>query len=77
MEAIEDCCVLAAVGQQMASRKGVSATLFGALAKANINIRCGRGVAGAARGGAAVSIVHLKAWVFVPPKVPQWGRCTA
>ena len=39
VEGIETCCVLAAVGQQMASRKGVSATLFGALAKANINIR--------------------------------------
>ena len=26
----------------MASRKGVAATMFGALAKANINIRCAR-----------------------------------
>ena len=38
---VHDCCILAAVGQQMASRKGVSATMFSALAKANINIRCG------------------------------------
>ena len=39
IEAIDNCCVLAAVGQQMASRKGVSATMFSALAKSNINIR--------------------------------------
>ena len=36
---IDNCCVLAAVGHQMASRKGVAATMFSALAKANINIR--------------------------------------
>ena len=41
MEKIDNCCVLAAVGHQMASRKGVAATMFSALAKANINIRCG------------------------------------
>ncbi|KAK9838066.1 hypothetical protein WJX74_011058 [Apatococcus lobatus] len=40
VEQIPDCCILAAVGQQMASRKGVAATMFAALAKANINIRC-------------------------------------
>ncbi len=40
VEKINDCCVLAAVGHQMASRKGVAATMFSALAKANINIRC-------------------------------------
>ena len=67
VEAIDNCCVLAAVGQQMASRKGVSATLFGALAKANINIRwepldvdqAGRlagAVSGGRRGGQAVSL---------------------
>ena len=39
VEKINDCCVLAAVGHQMASRKGVAATMFSALAKANINIR--------------------------------------
>lgn len=39
VEQIPDCCILAAVGQQMASRKGVAATMFAALAKANINIR--------------------------------------
>ena len=39
VEKIDDCCVLAAVGHQMASRKGVAATMFSALAKANINIR--------------------------------------
>lgn len=39
VEAIDDCCVLAVVGQQMCSRKGVAATVFAALAKANINIR--------------------------------------
>ena len=38
IESIDHCCVLAAVGQQMASRKGVSATLSTALAKPNINI---------------------------------------
>ena len=39
VEAIQNLCILAAVGQQMASRKGVCATMFSALAKANINIR--------------------------------------
>jgi len=39
VQKIDNCCILAAVGQQMASRKGVSATMFSALAKANINIR--------------------------------------
>ena len=39
VEQINECCVLAAVGHQMASRKGVAATMFSALAKANINIR--------------------------------------
>ncbi|KAJ8769954.1 hypothetical protein K2173_009036 [Erythroxylum novogranatense] len=36
---IPNCSILAAVGQRMASTPGVSATLFSALAKANINIR--------------------------------------
>ncbi|XP_057974069.1 bifunctional aspartokinase/homoserine dehydrogenase 1, chloroplastic-like isoform X2 [Malania oleifera] len=36
---IPSCSILAAVGQKMASTPGVSATLFNALAKANINIR--------------------------------------
>lgn len=40
VEVIDNCCVLAVVGQQMCSRKGVAATVFAALAKANINIRC-------------------------------------
>eukprot|EP00271_Cylindrocystis_brebissonii_P015587 TRINITY_DN38521_c0_g1_i1.p1 TRINITY_DN38521_c0_g1~~TRINITY_DN38521_c0_g1_i1.p1 ORF type:complete len:958 (-),score=178.08 TRINITY_DN38521_c0_g1_i1:163-3036(-) len=39
VEVIPRCSVLAAVGQRMASTPGVSATLFGALAKANINVR--------------------------------------
>jgi bifunctional aspartokinase / homoserine dehydrogenase 1 len=39
VEVIPDCCVLAAVGQSMNSRKGVAATMFSALAKASINIR--------------------------------------
>ena len=42
VEKIDNCCVLAAVGRQMASRKGVAATMFSALAKANINIRRAR-----------------------------------
>ncbi|KAM7256040.1 hypothetical protein ACFE04_011781 [Oxalis oulophora] len=36
---IPNCSILASVGQKMASTPGVSATLFNALAKANINIR--------------------------------------
>ncbi|PIN22328.1 Homoserine dehydrogenase [Handroanthus impetiginosus] len=36
---IPNCSILAAVGQKMASTPGVSATLFNALAKANINVR--------------------------------------
>ncbi|KAJ4756706.1 Bifunctional aspartokinase/homoserine dehydrogenase [Rhynchospora pubera] len=39
VEVINNCCILAAVGQRMASTPGVSATLFDALAKANINVR--------------------------------------
>jgi bifunctional aspartokinase / homoserine dehydrogenase 1 len=39
VEAISDCSILAAVGQQMASRRGVAATMFSALAKSNVNIR--------------------------------------
>ncbi|XP_010538311.1 PREDICTED: bifunctional aspartokinase/homoserine dehydrogenase 1, chloroplastic isoform X2 [Tarenaya hassleriana] len=39
IEIIPNCSILAAVGQKMASTPGVSATLFNALAKANINIR--------------------------------------
>ncbi|RAL50348.1 hypothetical protein DM860_008022 [Cuscuta australis] len=36
---IPNCSILSAVGQRMASTPGVSATLFSALAKANINVR--------------------------------------
>ncbi|KAK9167713.1 hypothetical protein Scep_002904 [Stephania cephalantha] len=39
VEVIQNCSILAAVGQKMASTPGVSASLFTALAKANINIR--------------------------------------
>ncbi|OVA14558.1 Aspartate/glutamate/uridylate kinase [Macleaya cordata] len=39
VEVIPNCSILAAVGQKMASTPGVSASLFNALAKANINIR--------------------------------------
>ncbi|KAG0616791.1 hypothetical protein M758_5G142100 [Ceratodon purpureus] len=39
VEIVKNCCILAAVGQRMASTPGVSATLFTALAKANINVR--------------------------------------
>lgn len=36
---VPNCSILATVGQKMASTPGVSATLFNALAKANINVR--------------------------------------
>lgn len=36
---MDNCCVLAAVGQGMVQRKGVAATMMGALAKANVNIK--------------------------------------
>ncbi|XP_031488783.1 bifunctional aspartokinase/homoserine dehydrogenase 1, chloroplastic-like [Nymphaea colorata] len=39
IEVVRNCSILAAVGQKMASTPGVSATLFNALAKANVNIR--------------------------------------
>ena len=39
VECIRDCAVLAAVGRLMCERKGVAATMFSALAKANVNIR--------------------------------------
>lgn len=35
----DDCCVLAAVGEGMVDRRGVAATMMGALAKANVNIK--------------------------------------
>ena len=52
VEQIDHCCVLAAVGHQMASRKGVAATMFSALAKANINIRCALQLTSALTGSA-------------------------
>lgn len=39
VRSIDDCCMIAAVGQGMASRRGVAATMFDALAKSNINVR--------------------------------------
>jgi aspartokinase/homoserine dehydrogenase 1 len=39
VQGIPDCCVLAAVGQGMVAHKGVAATMMGALAKANVNIK--------------------------------------
>ncbi|AQK52007.1 Bifunctional aspartokinase/homoserine dehydrogenase 2 chloroplastic [Zea mays] len=39
VEVIHNCSILATVGLRMASTPGVSATLFDALAKANINVR--------------------------------------
>eukprot|EP00898_Chlorokybus_atmophyticus_P005421 jgi/Chlat1/5880/Chrsp4S06384 len=39
VERFGSCCVMAVVGQQMASTPGVSATVFSALAKANINVK--------------------------------------
>ncbi|CAN6555797.1 unnamed protein product [Malus baccata var. baccata] len=39
VQVIPNCSILATVGQKMASTPGVSATLFNALAKANINVR--------------------------------------
>ncbi|KAK1327159.1 hypothetical protein QJS10_CPA01g00225 [Acorus calamus] len=39
IEVISNCSILATVGQRMASTPGVCATLFDALAKANVNIR--------------------------------------
>ena len=39
VRSIDDCCMIAVVGQGMASRRGVAATMFDALAKSNINVR--------------------------------------
>ncbi|KAK1295955.1 hypothetical protein QJS10_CPB15g00189 [Acorus calamus] len=39
VEIIRNCSILATVGQRMASTPGVSANLFDALAKANVNVR--------------------------------------
>lgn len=39
VQVVPHCSILAAVGQRMASTPGVCATLFNALAKANINVR--------------------------------------
>lgn len=51
VECIPNCCVLAAVGQGMVARKGAAATMFGALAKANINIKAIAQVGGGAEAG--------------------------
>ena len=39
IQRIRDCSILAAVGEEMANRKGMSAMLMSALATANINIK--------------------------------------
>ena len=39
VQKIENCCVLAAVGQGMVERKGSAATMMSALANADINIK--------------------------------------
>lgn len=39
IQKIDHCCILAAVGQGMVNRKGMAATMMGALAKANVNIK--------------------------------------
>jgi aspartokinase len=52
VDRVDHCCVLAAVGEGMVERRGVAATMMGALAKANVNIKamaqvgvwCGGGV---------------------------------
>lgn len=49
VRSIDNCCVLAAVGSLMASRRGVAATMFSALAKSNVNIRCVSRVCGVYR----------------------------
>lgn len=38
IEKMDNCCVLAAVGQAMVNRRGMAATLMDALAKSNVNI---------------------------------------
>ena len=39
IDRVDHCCVLAAVGEGMVERRGVAATMMGALAKANVNIK--------------------------------------
>lgn len=48
----DSCCVLAAVGEGMVDKRGVAATLMGALAKANVNIK-------------AIAQVCVRVWVWV------------
>jgi aspartokinase/homoserine dehydrogenase 1 len=38
IESVDDCCILSAVGQGMATKRGVAATFFSSLAKANVNM---------------------------------------
>jgi hypothetical protein len=56
----DECCVLAAVGEGMVDRRGVAATMMGALAKANVNIKAIAQVCvrqgGKWRGGGRVSV---------------------
>jgi hypothetical protein len=55
----DDCCVLAAVGEGMVDRRGVAATMMGALAKANVNIKAIAQV----RGGGGGCPYSGGAWV--------------
>lgn len=45
---LDNCCVLACVGEGMVANKGVAATMMGALAKSNVNIKAIAQVGGAA-----------------------------
>jgi aspartokinase/homoserine dehydrogenase 1 len=66
VEALEGCCVLAAVGQGMVNTKGVSATMMGALAKANVNIKAIAQVSRLARKVLYCSR-KLQCCIFSPP----------
>ena len=51
VQKIENCCVLAAVGQGMVERKGSAATMMSALANADINIKAIAQVGRPSEGG--------------------------
>lgn len=64
VECIERCCVLAAVGQGMVARKGAAATMFSALAKANVNIK-------------AIAQVRAYAQAYVCARIDTTTACAA